>query len=103
MCFIHVLLNGLSFKEKGYNVKVIIEGEATKIISEFFLMKKSLLYKLANKALDAGIIDGVCEACSKKMNTYDIVKDRGLTLLNDMMGHPSMERYVSEGYTVITF
>ncbi len=36
MCFIHVLLNGLSFKEKGYNVKVIIEGEATKIISEFF-------------------------------------------------------------------
>ncbi len=33
-CFIHVLLNGMDIKTRGYNVKVVIEGAATKLIPE---------------------------------------------------------------------
>jgi hypothetical protein len=29
MCFVHVLLNALDMKERGYDVKVVIEGTAT--------------------------------------------------------------------------
>ena len=32
MCFIHVLLNALDMHEKGYEVKTVIEGAATKLI-----------------------------------------------------------------------
>ena len=34
MCFIHVLLNALDMSDKGYEVKIIIEGAATQLISE---------------------------------------------------------------------
>ena len=33
MCFAHVLLNALDMNEKGYDVKVVIEGSATKSLS----------------------------------------------------------------------
>lgn len=29
MCFVHVLLNALDMQERGYEVKVILEGSAT--------------------------------------------------------------------------
>ena len=28
MCFVHVLLNAKDMHEKGFNVKIVIEGEA---------------------------------------------------------------------------
>ena len=34
MCFIHVLLNALDMKERGYEAKIIIEGAATKLLPE---------------------------------------------------------------------
>ena len=34
MCFIHVLLNGLDMKENGDEVKIVLEGAATKLIPE---------------------------------------------------------------------
>ena len=30
MCFAHALLNALDMKEKGYDIKLVIEGSATK-------------------------------------------------------------------------
>ena len=33
MCFGHVLLNALDMKARGFEVKLIIEGEATKQVS----------------------------------------------------------------------
>jgi len=34
MCFIHVLLNALDMSAKEHEVKIIIEGAATKLITE---------------------------------------------------------------------
>jgi len=34
MCFIHVLLNAMDMKAKAYDVKMIIEGSAVKLIPE---------------------------------------------------------------------
>ena len=34
MCFIHVLLNALDAAEKKYDIRVIIEGAATKLIPD---------------------------------------------------------------------
>ena len=34
MCFVHVLLNALEMRDKGYEVKMVIEGTATKLIKD---------------------------------------------------------------------
>jgi hypothetical protein len=102
MCFIHVLLNGLDMNEKGQTGRIIIEGSATKLIPEL-AKTENPLHTLWEKAKAAKIIDGVCKACSQKMGTLDASREQGLTLLDEMNGHPSMARYISEGFDIISF
>ncbi len=102
MCVIHVLLNGLDMKEKGFNVKIVIEGESTRLVPDF-KEEGSLLYGPFKRAFGAGIIDGICRACSQKMGTLKEAEEMGIRVLSDMSGHPSMGRYMGEGYRVITF
>lgn len=102
MCFVHVLLNGLDMKTKGYDVKIIIEGAATRLIPELNL-PGSPLYGLFLKAREKGIIEGACRACSVKMGTSKDAEKTGLNLMDDMSGHPSIAHYMDAGYNVITF
>lgn len=102
MCFIHVLLNALDMDKKSYETKIVIEGAATELIPE--LEKKDHpLNQLWETAMDRGLIEGVCKACSNKMKTIDSVRAQGLPLLEDMLGHPGMARYLEAGYEIITF
>ena len=41
MCFVHVLLNALDMKERGYDVKIVIEGAATKVGTGTFRGRQS--------------------------------------------------------------
>jgi hypothetical protein len=102
MCFVHVLLNALSLKDNGYEVKIIIEGSAVKLVPEL-VKTGSPLTGPWQKVLAAGLIAGVCKACAAKLGTLDAAIEQGLPLLNDMAGHPSMAPYLKEGYEIITF
>ena len=102
MCFIHVLLNALDMNEKGHEVKIVIEGSATKLIPE--LEKKgNPMHTLFQKTKDSGLIDGTCKACSNKMGTLEAAKTEGFKLLDDMNGHPGIAGYIERGFEVITF
>ena len=102
MCFIHVLLNALDMKEKGHEVKIVIEGSATKLIPE--LKKKgNPMYDLFQKTKNSDLIDGACKACSNKMGTLEATKAEGFKLLDDMNGHPGIAGYIERGFEVITF
>ena len=102
MCFIHVLLNALDMKEKAYEVKVVIEGAATKLVPEL-AKSDNPLHTLWKKAKSAGLIDGVCKACSNKMGTLDAAKNQNLVLLDEMTGHPSMASYCEQGFEIVSF
>lgn len=102
MCFIHVLLNALDMKDKGYDIGVVIEGSATKLIPEM-AKEGNPLYPLYRKAKSAGMIEGACRACSNKMGTLEAARSEGLSLLEGMSGHPGMGFYLEKGYEVITF
>ncbi len=54
------------------------------------------------KAKELGIVEGICKACAMKMGTLEEAKRQGLKLLDDMNGHPSMEKYIEKGYKIIT-
>ena len=102
MCFIHVLLNALDMKAKGDEVKIIIEGASVKLIPEL-VKPDNPLNGLWKKNLEQGLIEGVCKACANKLGILDAAKEQGLTLLDDMSGHPGMSVYRDKGYEIITF
>jgi hypothetical protein len=102
MCFIHVLLNAIDMSEKGHEAKIIIEGAATKLIPELE-KKANPLHQLWKNAQEKGLVEGVCKACSNKMETIGAVKTLGLPLLEDVLGHPGMARYRDAGFEIITF
>jgi len=102
MCFIHVLLTGPDMNNRGYEVKIIIEGSATKLVPGLS-KEDNPMHRLYEKTKGLDLIDGVCKACSNKMGTLETVKAQGLRLLDEMTGHPSMARYLDEGFEIITF
>jgi hypothetical protein len=102
MCFIHVLLNALDMNAKGDEAKIIIEGASVKLIPEL-VKSGNPLNGLWKKNLEAGLVGGVCKACSSKLGTLEVAKEQGLTLLDDMSGHPGMSAYRDKGYEIITF
>lgn len=102
MCFVHVLLNALDMEERGYEVKVVIEGSATKVLNEMNDEGKAF-GKLYLEVRGKGMIDCVCPACAAKMGALEGVVGQGLPLCKEMKGHPSIAKYMEAGYEVITF
>lgn len=102
MCFIHVLLNALDMQAKGNEATVVIEGAAVTLIPEL-AKPDNPLHGLWKKNREAGLIEGVCKACSTKLGTLEAAKEQGLTLLDDMSGHPGMAGYRDKGFEIITF
>jgi intracellular sulfur oxidation DsrE/DsrF family protein len=97
-CFLHVLLNAAQLSEGGYEVKVIFEGASVKLVKVFEGEKNSVYLKV--KA--AGLIAGICLACSKTLGVYEDNLASGLPMLSDMNGHAGMKPFFAEGYEVIS-
>lgn len=102
MCFIHVLLNALDMQAKGYEAGIVVEGAATKLVPEL-AKGDNPLHTLWEKVKTAGLVAGICKACAQKMGTLEAAKEQGLTLLDDMNGHPGMARFRQDGFEIITF
>ncbi|MDX1775420.1 MAG: cytoplasmic protein [Desulfobulbales bacterium] len=101
VCFVHVLLNAIDLHEKEGEVKVVLEGEATKLIIE--LRKPGHpMHALYEKAKKLDIIDAVCRACAIKMGALEAAEAEGLRIAADMAGHAGMAPYIEQGYEVIT-
>ena len=52
MCFIHVMLNALDMKSKGYNIKIVLEGEAVKLVKELTESNNPVFKKTDRKKRD---------------------------------------------------
>jgi hypothetical protein len=102
MCFAHVLLNAFDMQERGYEVTIVIEGSATKLIRNLD-KPEAPFSNLYRKAKESGLIAGTCKACTAKMGTLAEAEAQNLPLLGDMSGHPSISSYMEQGYTVLTF
>lgn len=101
ICFVHVLLNALDLHDKGGDVKVILEGEATKLITELRTSEHPL-HVLYEKVKNLELIDAVCRACAIKMGTLEAAEEEGLRIVEDMAGHAGMAPYIEGGYTIVT-
>ena len=102
MCFIHVLLNGLDLSKSGYEVKLVIEGSATKLIPGLN-GDGNPQHRLWQSVKEKDLVAGVCRACATKTGVVEACQAQGLKLLDDMSGHPAMSAYLDRGYQLITF
>jgi hypothetical protein len=102
MCFIHVLLNTLDMEKRGYDVRLIIEGSSTKLVSPLN-ENDHPLNKLYQEIKERKLIHCVCRACANKMGTMSSAEEQDLPVCGSMSGHPSMAEYLDEGYEVLIF
>jgi hypothetical protein len=102
MCFIHVILNALDMNKKGFDVKVIVEGSATKLADQFE-NEGNPFFEKYQELMKSGLIDCFCKACSTKMGSLEKVEELNFPTCAELIGHPSMTKYIEKGYTIITF
>ena len=103
MCFAHVLLNAFDLIEKGWDARIIMEGSATRLVKDLHEDETLPFSKLYKKAVVSNLVDAVCDACSQKMGSKESALEQGLNLVGEMKGHPSIARYLDEGYEIMTF
>lgn len=102
MCFTHVLLNTLDMDERGYDIRMILEGEATKLLPGLE-NEGTPFFKMWQQVKNKNLIAGVCRACSTQMGTKASAEKQGLALLDDMSGHPSFAGFMDQGCEILVF
>jgi hypothetical protein len=101
-CFAHVMLYALDLQSKGHEVKLIIEGAATKLITD--LAKDGAPFSnLYSKNKEKDLIACICKACSQKMGTLPEAERQGLNIVGNMQGHPEIVSYLEAGYAILPF
>ena len=101
ICFVHVLLNAIDLNDRGGMVKIVLEGEAIKLIAE---LRKSehALHALYEKVKGLELIDAVCRACAIKMDALEVAEEEGFRIADDMAGHAGMAPYIEDGFAIVT-
>ncbi len=92
----HTLLFANEMKEKGDEVKLLLEGEAV-LWARDLLDENHPLKSHFEKLKDDFV---VCEACASMFNVKDEIEGK-LKMENDLFGHISLKKYLDEGYKII--
>jgi len=99
--FAHAMLTAMDMKDRGYDVKMVVEGDATKLLS--LLRNETKPFADVYRRFRArGLIDCVCRACATKNGVVPAVIEQDLKLGGDAAGHPAMAAYMEQGYEVVT-
>lgn len=101
MCFVHVLLYALDYAASGKTFQIVFEGAATRLIPRL-AQPEHPLHGLYEKVKSQGGIAGACRACSAKMGVLEDVQKENIPVLDEMNGHPSLRRFIEEGFHVLT-
>lgn len=97
-CLLHVLMNAVDLSAKGFDVKIIFEGQS--VLWPARLNEEKNPHYM--KAFEQGLIAGICLACSKQLDVLAVNEALGIPLMGDMFGHAPMSPYLQEGYQVIS-
>ena len=98
----HFFLYARELHEKGHEVVAIFDGagtlwaeELSKDNSESFLKKDYDVFK------QNGIIEIICDYCAGAFKVKGSLQERGANLVGDYEDHPSIVKWVEQGYQLI--
>lgn len=89
---IHALLYARQAEKEGIETKLIFDGGGTEWAIEM-AKKSSHYYKIYKELLQKGVIEGVCQSCSKAFDVEDKLKSLNIKFLGAAQGHPNIGKY----------
>jgi hypothetical protein len=99
----HALMYATDLSRKGHEVKLILEGAATRSVAR---LDDPMFGRLFAEAKQLGLIAGACKKASGGCkpgdpNVLQLAGDQTLSLLDGMQGHASIAEYVEGGYELV--
>lgn len=99
---LHALLYTKELREAGHDARLIFDGGGTKWIGELS-RHDNPLNPVYEEVKGKGAIKGVCKYCIGAFGgEAEDIKNNGLPVVGDFMGHPSIATLVDEGFHIIT-
>ncbi|MGC8551517.1 MAG: DsrE family protein [Phycisphaerae bacterium] len=96
----NALTTAMEFDEAGDDVVLIFDGAATRWVGE--LSKPDHKYHGAFQSIRHRLT-AVCSYCATAYGVAEHIKAAGLPLTSEFRGHPSIRKFVHDGYEVISF
>ena len=97
----HLLLNANNFPEKGHDVAVVLECATPKLL--IGIADGSIKLPVFDKAMEKGIIDHACKACTSAFSATEAAEKLGVPLKGELSGHTDLLKFAVDGYSIITF
>lgn len=97
----HLLLNANNFHEKGHEVAVVLECASPKLL--IGLADGTMKLPVFEKAIERGIIDHACKACSAAFDATKAAEQLDVPLKGELSGHSDLLLFAEQGYSILTF
>lgn len=99
---VHALLYATELKEKGYDVVLIFDGAGTEWAEELSNPdSQTKLLRMYTTFKKKGIQEIVCDFCAGAFGVKGKLNKRQCPLLSEYKGHPSIEKWVKQGYQLL--
>jgi hypothetical protein len=97
----HLLLNAMNFHENGHEVTTVLECASPKIL--IGIEDGSIKLPVFDKAMEFGIIDHACKACTATFEATEAAEKLGVPLKGELKGHSNLLKFAEAGFSIITF
>ena len=97
----HLLLNAVNFHENGHEVTMILECASPKLL--IGIADGSIKLPIFGKAMELGIIDHTCKACTAAFSATEAAQKLGVQIKGELSGHSDLLKFVEDGYSFFTF
>jgi hypothetical protein len=98
---VHALLYACELAENGYTVVLVFDGAGTGWANEL-RKPENPLHKHYAKVKKLGMTEEICDYCADQFHVKDELPEQQRKLLvGDYEGHPSLVKWIEQGYEVI--
>ncbi len=97
----HLLLNAVNFHEKGHEVTTVLECASPKLL--IGIADGTIKLPLFGKAMELGIIDHACKACTATFSATEAAQKLGVPIKGELSGHSDLLKFVEDEYSIFTF
>lgn len=99
---LHALLYARELMDKGYDVALLFDGAGTEWAARFSRAQDDdslaqMYHKI--KSEDTAIV--ICDYCATAFAVKDVLQHNKETLTAEYSGHPSLVRWIEQGYEVL--
>lgn len=99
----HAFLYVKELKEHGHEVVLIFDGAGTTWAEELSNPEsQSNLKGLYDEFMQAGVLEIVCDYCATAFGKKQALVKRNRNLVSEYEGHPSIAKWLNNGYQLIT-